>query len=180
VIINQPGVYDITPAHRLEVPLSRGDVALINSSDWAAIEGYAWKSKLGNNGKRYACVTVGRITIYMHRVILGAPKGFEVDHINGDGLDNRRENLRLASQSQNSANTGKPKRPDGSAHTSQFKGVTWDPMRRKWQSKITVLGKCRSLGRFLCEEEAARAYDLAALSTWGEFAQLNFPIGVEK
>lgn len=163
----------------LLVPIGDGHVALVDYADRDLVAGLSWRALRGHNGKIYAAAKGGRTTAYMHRLIIGTPKGKETDHINGDGLDNRRVNLRIATSSQNSANMGKPQRPDGSSHTSKFKGVTWHEPRGKWQAKITVGKVCRSLGRYDTEEEAARAYDVAAQLAWPRFARLNFPAVAE-
>jgi hypothetical protein len=112
----------------------------------------------------------------MHRVILAAPNGVEVDHRSGDGLDNRRANLRLATHAQNHQN--RTRKILGC--TSRHKGVHMHCGR--WQARIAdgpvVDGhaKRRSLGHFDSEDAAGRAYDAAALVSFGEFASLNFPI----
>ena len=104
----------------------------------------------------------------MHRVIMGNPP-FRVDHRNGDGLDNRRENLRRASNAENAWNQGK--RPG----SSMYKGVRFRPSRpaRPWYAGITVGNKNIALGTFLSEAEAGRAYNVAAVEFFGEFARLN-------
>ena len=100
-----------------------------------------------------------------------APRGLLVDHRNGDGLDNRRDNLRLATHSENMMNRPKIKSPT----TSRFVGVYFDKARRLWVARIHLNGKCIWLGRFATEIEAAKAYDEAAKKYHGEFARLNFP-----
>jgi hypothetical protein len=163
------------------IPLGRGREALLDVADLPIVRAYTWYPLEGHNGKVYAIAQLGSRTFYMHRLIAGTPPGLETDHRNGDGLDNRRANLRVATPSQNSANTGKPRRPDGTAHSSQYKGVSWDRSRGRWQAKLARLdpsiGRTRTfnLGRFDVEVDAARAYDVAALAAWGEFARLNFP-----
>jgi hypothetical protein len=149
--------------------------ALVDAADHDVVAGYRWRVLNGHNGKLYACTMVAGLCVYMHRLVALTPDGYETDHINGNGLDNRRVNLRSATPSQNSANMWKPRRPDLSQHSSRYKGVSWDKSRRKWQAKITVAQRCRSLGRYDRDDDAARAYDAAALAAWGEFAWLNFP-----
>ena len=105
----------------------------------------------------------------MHRVILGLLPGKpDVDHHNHDRLDNRRSNLRVATRSQNNANQRKR-----TGTVSRFKGVWWIADRKKWGAQICVNGKHHRIGRFATEEEAAQAYNRAALAAWGEFALLN-------
>ena len=104
-------------------------------------------------------------------------KGEHIDHIDGNGLNNRRSNLRVANHSQNLANRGKQR----GSYSSQYKGVCFAKSRNKWQANISsgfLWGrehKTKFLGRFKCEVEAAEAYDMAALKYFGEFAKLNFP-----
>lgn len=170
-----------------EIDLGNGYVAIVDAADYRTVRPYSWAPLIGHNGKVYAMAHGGtrRGTVYLHRLIAGTTAGQETDHRDGDGLNNRRANLRTASPSQNRANMGKPRRPDGAAHTSQYKGVTWRKDMDSWSAKITavdpILGRsrCRSLGMFADEAEAARAYDAAALAQWGEFARLNFPRGEE-
>jgi len=103
----------------------------------------------------------------MHRLILNAQPNQQVDHINGDGLDNRRVNLRLCTHSQNCANRSKSL----SLTSSRYKGVSRCADCNRWRDSF----KARLLGLFTSEEDAARAYDTVARETWGEFARLNFP-----
>ena len=172
-VITAPGIYDLDEDTR-RVPV--GDrFALVDAADYRRVAPFPWKLLEGHNGKLYAMARIGKRTVYMHREIAGTPKGAETDHVNGDGLDNRRANLRTATASQNRGNMGKPRRPDGSAHTSRFKGVSWDKGRQCWQAKICRNGRHCNLGRYGDESEAARAYDAAAIVHFGEFARLNFP-----
>jgi len=107
----------------------------------------------------------------MHREIMGSPKGLLVDHRNLNRLDNRRENLRTATHSQNMQNRVKIRVKT----TSQFIGVHWDPVERKWRAQISHQKKHLYLGRFQNEIDAAKAYDRAAIKYHTEFARLNFP-----
>jgi hypothetical protein len=107
--------------------------------------------------------------LLLHRLILNAPDGIMVDHINGDGLDNRRENLRLATLTQNFHNSTKHR--DGTQ--SRYKGVESRP-RGRWRARICVNGIRISAGEFATELEAAQAYDRAARLHHGEYARTNF------
>ena len=102
----------------------------------------------------------------MHRALLPDATSRDIDHVNGNGLDNRRANLRAASRSENIANSG-PRMG------RRFKGAY--PVGNVWTSKICVRGTKTYLGCFATEEEAAHTYDKAALAAWGAFAYLNFP-----
>jgi hypothetical protein len=107
----------------------------------------------------------------MHRFILGVTDPTqEVDHRNGYGMDNRRENLRLATRSQNGANRRKTARKT----SSRFRGVFWCKGKEQWQATVKLHGKQIILGYFSDEKDAARAYDVAAVEHHGEFANLNF------
>jgi hypothetical protein len=110
----------------------------------------------------------GKKLIYMHREILAARPGQLVDHKNSDSLDNRKENLRLCSPLENMWHKRK--------HGKRFplKGITAKRFE-KYRSRIRVNGKNIELGSFATIEEAASAYDRAAINYFGEFAELNFP-----
>jgi hypothetical protein len=104
---------------------------------------------------------------------MGAMPGQLVDHINGNGLDCRRENLRLCTAKENAHN----RKPWAKAKISKFKGVTrYHPRRPGWDAQICSDGKVLYLGHFATEEEAARAYDSAARDAFGDFALLNFQV----
>jgi flagellar basal body rod protein FlgC len=105
----------------------------------------------------------------MHRLIMNTPDGMDTDHINSNGLDNRRQNLRICTHAENLANRKKQ-----ISNTSGYKGVSWDKSCKKWAANISICGKYKKLGRFTDLVEAARAYDAAAKEVYGEFAKPNF------
>jgi hypothetical protein len=119
------------------------------------------------NGNRYR----RRTTLTLHNLLMNTPKGMVTDHINGDPLDNRKENLRICTAAENQRNRGANKN-----NTSGFKGVSWSKRDKIWRAGIGHDGKDIKLGCFEDKEEAARAYDRKAIELHGEFAYTNFPI----
>lgn len=150
-----------------EIPLTQGKVALVDDEDFNLVKKFKWHAWKNHNWSWYArrSTTYGEIS--MHRLITDTPSGMEVDHINGDGLDNRRSNLRICTRANNSRN-----RIKAIGKTSNFKGITL--ARGKWQSSIRVEDTLIYLGRFESEVQAALAYDTAATKYFGEFAKTNF------
>ena len=153
------------------VTLSKGQEAIIDAHDISKIDGYRWhalKSRKSFYAKASVKAEYGKIeTIYMHRVIAGAPRGMEVDHADMNGLNNRRKNLRVCTPSQNRCNIGLSK-----SNTSGFKGV--DRHKGKWRARIQIKGKKIELGSFDCVHEAADAYRKASVDIHGEFARLSY------
>jgi hypothetical protein len=142
---------------------------MVDDSDFEWLSQWKWSIRKGH-GTLYARRRIGeRETIYMHRLIVGAAAKEEVDHINGNGLDNQRSNLRKGSTRQNQWNTGKRR----NGVTSRFKGVSFDRRRNKYYAEICVSRKRIKLGAFSCELDAARAYDSAAKKHHGDFAKTN-------
>ena len=155
--------------------LGEGEWTILDQQDYYRYCDFKWGVSV-NETKIYAVCNIkngpGQIRVArLHREIMEAPAGLFVDHRNGDSLDNRRDNLRLATPFDNQHNRQKTK----SKTSSRFIGVSYDKSHRKWLAKIGYRGKRIFLGRFNTEEAAARAYDAAARKYHGEFARLNFP-----
>lgn len=157
------------------IPLSKGYMALVDDEDFDDLARFTWNALTRKSDDLvYATSRLGRVGVvplYMHRYLLQVDgRSVYVDHINGDGLDNRRCNLRIATNSQNQANN----RPQSRPMASRFKGVSWHGRDRLWRASIKVNQKVIGLGYFKVEEDAARAYDAAAVRYFGEFARPNF------
>lgn len=158
----------------VEVPLTHGFVAIIDDEDAERVLAHRWRAKDEGRGAAHKSPQwyARNATTYLHRFIIGAPRGMQVDHVNGDRLDCRRSNLRLATNAQNAANRS------NRGGASSFKGVSYPLLksgRRKWQAMIFAAGRAKWLGYFETEEDAARAYDRAAVEAYGEYARLNLP-----
>jgi hypothetical protein len=184
----QPSSHSRSEAHRLAaegfltfslgehmlIPMANGMNALVDATDFPRVSGVRWSANHYTTTKdiypRRSTKAGGRVKNFrLHRVIVGeeAAAGRQVDHANGDLLENRRSNLRLCTGSQNCANTTRP------MGTSGLRGVSrsW----KRWKAVIRVGSTIRHLGTTDTPEEAARLYDTAALKLHGEFAVLNFP-----
>ena len=155
-----------------ELVISKGFVAQVDDEDLPELLRHKWTYVPSSNKIGYAArwVSIGvhptgrpiRKPLYMHRQILNAPPEFEVDHVDNNGLNNKRNNLRLANDSQNNVNKD---------HRSKYRGVY--PYRGVWKAQAKVNKRSIWLGSFSSPEAAAIAYDRFVLATWGEFARIN-------
>ena len=141
----------------MKIPLTKGRFAIVDDDASWLLE-YSWRASLTHGGKLFSARTdINRKAVYMHRLIMMPDGNLQVDHINGDTLDNRTCNLRIATPSQNSQ-AGAIKRK---GTTSKFRGVYWDKQYRKWRSVYEISGKKHYVGRFDSEIEAAIAWNKA-------------------
>lgn len=142
-----------------EIPLTQGKVALVDDEDYDYISQWKW------------CVTTGRAvrnngtTVFMHRVIMKTPAGMEVDHIDGNSLNNQKSNLRNCSHNNNQKNMR--------ISYKKYKGITYVGNVSGYKARLYCNGERIHLGFFKTEEEAALAYNEAAIKYFGEFANLN-------
>lgn len=147
----------------------KGEEILLYNRDYERVKNYTW----GVNSQGYArhSTTIKRKdhTILLHRFIMKCPKGMEIDHKNGNRLDNRRSNLRIATHIENCQNSAKTSR-----NTSGYKGVVFIKDKQRWRASITSNGKTIYLGQFKNPRAAGRKYDEAAKVLFGQFARFNF------
>jgi hypothetical protein len=158
-----------------KIPLTKNRFAKVDPEDYIWLSQFRWFCQVGS-GRCYAARNtpaesrVRQKQIMMHRVLADTPSHLVCDHINHNGLDNRKQNLRNCTRQQNNFNA----RPRANS-TSRFKGVYWHKGTRKYNAVIHKSGIRKSLGYFTSEVDAAKAYDEAAKKYHGEFAALNFP-----
>lgn len=150
-----------------KIALTKGFYAIVDDGVFDKLSKFNWHYSVG-----YACRDVWKKgknkRLMMHRLIIGAKQGEEVDHKNGDRLDNRGDNLRFCTRSQNNFN-----QQISSRNKSGYKGVSWDKGNKKWRSQAHINDKAFNLGRYDTKKEAALAYNNFAIKHFGEFARLN-------
>jgi hypothetical protein len=156
-----------------EIPLTKGCVALVDDEDYEELSKYKWYAWGGIVSRTaYAQRNIkrmdGNTTIFMHRSIVIVPHGMVIDHIDGNGLNNQRSNLRICTRSENMRNQQLHRN-----NTSGFKGVGWDAKRGFWKASIKIEGRQVHLGTFHDKRKAADAYDNAAELHHGIFARKN-------
>ena len=156
-----------------EIKLTQGKIAIVDDSDFELINQYKWqfkpvlKSGYAHRTQRVKGTKL-KLHIKMHRLIIDAKKEQIVDHINGNSLDNRRNNLRIGTLKQNAQNSKTP-----NTNKSGYKGVSWHKGASKWRVTIKSNQKQIHLGFYLDPKEAAIAYNKAAKEYFGDFARIN-------
>ena len=155
-----------------KIQLSQNFIVLVDDSDYDRVIKFKWYAKYDKRAKRWYVrrnKTKHQTYQMLHRFILDAPSNMQVDHINNNPLDNRKENLRLATNTQNSRNSVKP-----SNNSSGYKGVYWNKAAKKWHAQIRIdNGKRLYLGLFSDVKDAYTAYCEAAEKYHGEFKRLD-------
>jgi hypothetical protein len=158
-----------------KIPLTQGYFAIVDPQDYQRLSRYKWRlcRTRGKNvlyAERSIRLPGGKYArILMHRQLIEAPEGYVIDHINGCGLDNRRANLRLATVAQNAWNSKKRNPRSG------YKGVWFAADKGLWRAAIVYHGRRVHIGYFGDKIDAAKAYDIAAIKYYKEFARLNLP-----
>lgn len=152
-----------------QIKLTQNKVALVDDEDFEILNQHKWCFVKN----RYAASRINYKLTYMHRLIMSAPKGMEVDHINNNSLDNRRENLRIVTSHQNHFNT-----KIFATNRSGYRGVSWDKRIRRWIVTFSVNNKTVHAGTYADKDAAAKAYNEAIVRRRGEFANLNVIGGV--
>ena len=168
----KPNDIDILESGLIKIFLTQNKWVVVNINDYGRIKGYHWCA-MKNSGNWYAMTHIpklggGHKTKYMHQLLLPVDTEWEVDHIDGDGLNNRMSNLRRVNRQQNSMN--RDIRKDS---TSKIKGVYWHKSSGKWQSNIMIKGESIHLGLFLSIDDAISARKAAEVKYFGEFSRAD-------
>jgi hypothetical protein len=166
----------------MNITLTRGKLVVIDEADAVLVMQHNWYAMpTRRKNVWYATTRVNGSTAYMHRLIMGEPRGVQIDHVDGDGLNNRRSNLRLANCSEQGRNSrAKRKR---AAKSSKYKGVSWHTIKKQtkkgikvsgcWRAEIELPGRKRLIRYAKTEEQAAELYNALARDHFGEFARPN-------
>jgi len=153
------------------IKLSRGKEAVVDDEDFEALSRHKWSALKATSGSWYAVRMCGGAYLYMHAIVAGTPKGkAKTDHIDGDGLNNRRGNLRICTNKQNAHNHTRKRKGCG----SQYRGVSLHRATGKWLVQIRTDGIGRYVGLFESEIDAAGAYDAAGFARDPEHFTPNF------
>jgi len=154
-----------------EIILTQGKVAIVDDDDFEYLNKWKWHIYKQNRNNYYARTVIylnkKRIPVLMHRLLIKCD-GYIIDHISGDGLDNRKCNIRVCTPNENPIN-----RRVNINNLSGYKGVSWFKPMQKWRAQIQYKKIVHHLGCFEKRIDAARAYNVAALKYHGEFANLN-------
>lgn len=157
------------------IPLTQGQFAMIDDADFEAVSQFKWHASKSCGrfyAKRGLRKSNGKLTTqFLHHFLM--PGVSMVDHIDGNSLNDQRENMRPATYRQNARGF----RRKAKGKTSKFRGVYWKQKNKKWVASLVVHRKTLHLGIFKSETDAAHAYDSAALFYHGEWASTNFPVG---
>jgi hypothetical protein len=150
--------------------LPSGHDVLLDDDDYERLKGFKYYKHKKGYAYRFDGNYKHRKAYYIHHDVIGNIKGMVVDHINGNKLDNRKENLRVTTNAQNIHNTGSYKKKD---KTSPYKGVIWNKKAKAWQATMRINGKQTTLGRFETEDAAANAYNHYVKQYRDELAFVN-------
>lgn len=166
------GVVTVTISVMVKIPLTgrngSGKYTIIDDEDYPKVANTKWHYGCKYYAVHHKMINRKHFYIYLHKVVLGVENKTEVDHINGDKLDNRRSNLRICTHQQNMHNKGMQKN-----NKSGFKGVSWDSTRKRWKATISHHDRTINLGRFQDKMDAVRTYNNKAVELFGEFARTN-------
>ena len=151
-----------------QIKLTQGKYAIIDDSSFGLVSQYKWHFHITNGKMGYPRTMIAGKKIRLHTLLMKNPKGTYADHVNGNTLDNRRENLRICTPSESNANLSKRV-----GCSSKYKGISFDKERDKWQVRVYFKKKKVFFKRVNTEIEAARLYDLIARKIFGKFAKTN-------